>query len=550
MPDLRYEFVRRVFKLPRPRVQRIERRTGLTARMSDGSELLADHYVPSGDVAAPLVLMRSPYGRRGALGLIARVLAHEGFQVVIQSCRGTDGSGGRFDRPFRCESNDGRDTVAWLREQPFYPGRFATFCGSYLGYVQLALPPESKAELFGAVLQITPSNTYDVVWPDGGLALATTLGWATSANRNDVSLRATLAGRRDRKRVRAVGMRAPLLHSYTTATTTRVGFLEDWWTHPDADDPFWIDEDHHGSLDSFDCPVLVQAGWYDVLLESSIGQYERLAARGADVRLTVGPWTHATFGTRGLRQAMTEAIDFLHAANGTGRALSAPPVLLGDARSGEVQEFESWPPPSEGEHHYLAPARLQPASAGPDLSPTAFTYDPHDPTPQFGGALLEPGGGAVDNRELEGRADVISFDSAPFASSAQYIGTPTVELWVSSNVPAPQLFVRLNIVDGQGVSRNLTDTLVPVVVEADEQLDGARPVCVEAELPPTCVRIAAGERLRLVIAGGAYPRFARNPGTGESPATASTFRSARIAVHHDAEHPSRLTLPLVLHDVS
>ena len=45
-----------------------------------------------------LVLMRSPYGRRGPIGLVARALAHEGFQVVIQSCRGTAGSGARQRR--------------------------------------------------------------------------------------------------------------------------------------------------------------------------------------------------------------------------------------------------------------------------------------------------------------------------------------------------------------------------------------------------------------------------------------------------------------------
>ena len=137
--------------------------------MSDGVVLLADHYIPDGDIDAPLVLMRSPYGRRVVFGLVARALAYEGFQVVVQSCRGTAGSGGQFDRPFRTEADDGRDTVAWLREQSFYPGRFATFCGSYLGYVQLALPPESKTDLFAAVLRITPSAGHTMSWVFDGV---------------------------------------------------------------------------------------------------------------------------------------------------------------------------------------------------------------------------------------------------------------------------------------------------------------------------------------------------------------------------------------------
>ena len=541
MRDLRYEFVRRVFKLRPPRAARVEYRKNLSAPMSDSVSLLADHYVPDGDTTAPLVLMRSPYGRRALIGLVARALAYEGFQVVVQSCRGTAGSGGRFDRPFRAEADDGRDTVAWLREQPFYPGRFATFCASYLGYVQLALPPESKTDLFGAVLQVTPSTTQDIVWPaDGALALASSLGWAIQAHRNPASQLNALLARRDRKRVRTVGMTPPLLQSYKSGRRTRIGFLEDWWTHPDAADVFWHDQAHHDSLDTFGCPVLVQTGWYDLLLGSSIGQYERLAARGADVRLTVGPWTHATFASKGLGMVLAESADFLRAASGLTPPLATARVRLLDARSGAEQVADSWPPASDAEQHYLAPGALRPDAPGPELAArTSFTYDPSSPTPQVGGPLLEPGGGPVDNRELEARADVVTFDMPHLIEDTEYIGTPSVELWVTSDVPAPQLFVRLNVVDSTGRSTNITDTLATV------RADPVTPTLVTATLPPTCVRVYAGERLRLVVAGGAFPRFARNPGTGESPVTATTFRVAHIDIHHDAAHPSKVVLPRI-----
>ena len=171
------------------------------------------------------------------------------------------------------------------------------------------------------------------------------------------------------------------------------------------------------------------------------------------------------------------------------------------------------------------------------MRPTSFTYEPNSPTPQVGGALLEPGGGSVDNSELEARADVVTFDAAPLAADADYIGTPSVELWISSDVPKPQVFVRLNLVDPAGRSTNITDTIVAVSANGDV------PVRVPVTLPPTCLHVRRGERFRLVVAGGAFPRFARSPGTGESPATATTFLTARIDVHHDAEHPSWLTLP-------
>jgi len=50
-----------------------------------------------------VVLIRSPYGRAGLPGVMfAAPLARRGFQVFIQSTRGTFGSGGLF-RPFSSE---------------------------------------------------------------------------------------------------------------------------------------------------------------------------------------------------------------------------------------------------------------------------------------------------------------------------------------------------------------------------------------------------------------------------------------------------------------
>ena len=88
--------------------------------MPDGVVLLGDLYRPAGeDRPLPVVLIRSPYGRAGLSGMMfAAPLARRGFQVFIQSTRGTFGSGGLF-RPFTSEREDGLATVAWLRDQPW-----------------------------------------------------------------------------------------------------------------------------------------------------------------------------------------------------------------------------------------------------------------------------------------------------------------------------------------------------------------------------------------------------------------------------------------------
>src|SRR5439155_13534435 len=122
----------------------------LRVPMPDGAVLLADRWAPkSGGAGLPVALLRSPYGRAGLIGLTqARVLAERGFQVLIQSTRGTFGSGGLFD-PMRCERDDGLATLQWLVKQPWFGGTIVLSGASYLGYVQWAvaddLPPEVKA---------------------------------------------------------------------------------------------------------------------------------------------------------------------------------------------------------------------------------------------------------------------------------------------------------------------------------------------------------------------------------------------------------------------
>jgi uncharacterized protein len=45
------------------------------------------------------------------------------------------------------------------------------------------------------------------------------------------------------------------------------------------------------------------------------------------------------------------------------------------------------------------------------------------------------------------------------------------------------------------------------------------------------------------VASAAFPRFARNPNTGEPPATATRLVPADQEVFHDPAHPSHILLP-------
>ena len=128
----------RTMKLPAAADEGVRVDRDLRVPMRDGVELLADLYSPWGAGPMPTVLVRTPYGRRGAYGLLyGLVYAQRGLQVLVQSVRGTFGSGGEF-APFD-ERDDGLDTVAWIEDQPWHEGALGMAGASYLGLVQWAV---------------------------------------------------------------------------------------------------------------------------------------------------------------------------------------------------------------------------------------------------------------------------------------------------------------------------------------------------------------------------------------------------------------------------
>ncbi|WP_416976629.1 CocE/NonD family hydrolase C-terminal non-catalytic domain-containing protein [Streptomyces sp. T028] len=89
----------------------------------------------------------------------------------------------------------------------------------------------------------------------------------------------------------------------------------------------------------------------------------------------------------------------------------------------------------------------------------------------------------------------------------------------------------------RGGSTNVCDGLVGLT-GADEITRA------EVRLWPTAYRFRHGHRIRVQISSGAFPRYNRNPGTGEPRATVPTLRAADQLVFHDRDHPSAIILPV------
>lgn len=533
--------------LPAPVVPLVRRTRSVQVPLHDGVVTLADHWAPVGVTQAPLVLVRTPYGRRPFNLLVARTLAHQGFQVLVQACRGTDGSGGRFDDPFVCEVEDGAATVRWLTAQDFYPGSFLTFGDSYLGWNQLALMEAAGEHLAGAVLRVAPSSLREMFWKDDALAFSSAYSWTVMAARDPrLTLRNLLRARRQASQVAAVGRSAPLTETYRRLTPGAVGFWEDWMTHTSDDRAWWQRGELGHVLEGVQAPVLVQGGWYDLFLEDSLGQYARLAAQDAPVELQLGPWSHGDMLSKALGATMTDAVRWLREVAGLEARIPQPaPVRLAAIGGGPDLALPAWPAPAGPPAvWHLAPGRLTRDPQGTGASgtdgTTSFTYDPADPTPSVGGATNQHDAGAADNTALEARPDVVTFTSEPLAEDLTVLGAATLTLTHGSDRDETALFVRLCEVTAQGRSVNVTDRHL-LLRAADRRPDGTWDLAVT--LPPTFWRVPRGHRVRLQVSGGAFPRFTRHPGSTVPAPAATEHHRATHVLHHSGQHPAVLTLP-------
>lgn len=499
--------------------------------MRDGVGLVADHYEPTEPVGT--LLLRGPYGRGFPFSLLfAGLYAARGYHVVLQSVRGTFGSGGVFE-PMVHEAADGADTVEWLRRRPWFTGRFGTVGLSYLGFTQWALLQDPPPELATAVIIVGPHDFSACAWGTGAFTLNDLLCWSDLvAHQEDPRLRALIRSAGAQRRLARATRGLPLGAAGRALLGAGAPWYESWLEHPDRDDPFWGPLRCDEALERVRVPVLLLSGWQDQFLEQTLEQYRRLRARGVDVALTVGPWTHPQLLTKGLGTVARESLEWLdtHLSGARGPRPSTVRVFITGQGWLNVPD---WPPPTTEHTLYLQPGGgLAEIAAPVTTPPSRFRYDPMDPTPTVGGRMLSAKGGYRHDSRLARRDDVLSFTGAALTEDLYVLGSPVVELTHTSDQPFVDVFVRVSEVDARGRSCNVSDGYRRL-------RDG--PGTVSVELDAVAHRFAAGSRIRLLVAGGCHPRFARNLGTGEPPVTGLQLRPATHTVHFGS---SRLVLPL------
>ena len=128
---------------------------------------------------------------------------------------------------------------------------------------------------------------------------------------------------------------------------------------------------------------------------------------------------------------------------------------------------------------------------------------------------------------------MLTFTGDTLSQDLYVVGNPVLELAHSCYNPHNDLFVRVSEVDAKGRSRNVSDGYLRGTTES-----GTITIVLDA----VAHKFRAGSRIRVLIAGGSHPRFARNLGTGEPLRTGTRLRPATHTVHL-GDGASRLRLP-------
>ena len=550
-------------------------------RMRDGVTLFADVYRPVEAGRYPVVVSRTPYSteRFPTAWDAAVYLARRGYVYVFQDIRGRHESEGRWE-PFFDDEKDGYDTIEWAAKQPWSNGKVAMQGGSYLGQNQWRAAQAAPPSLVTIFPMVSSTSLYhDWITLNGGWRLSFNFGWGPVRQESRIMQNPgphTLEG------LRAIHYDQVQWHLPLNTMQQLVGrharFYDDWLAHPDYDE-YWKPLDAETRFDTIGIPVHTLGGWFDIFSQGTLRGYVGMSQKGASAearrgsQIVIGPWGHGPSQKFG-------ALDFGPEANVDALALqlrwydywmkgidnglsSEPPVkLFVMGRNEWVYEREYPLARTRYQPLYLASGgaanssrgdgRLRwdkPAGASPQ---DRFRYDPADPVPSLGGnncCGTPTPAGPMDQRPIEGRRDVLVYDSDILSEELEATGPVKVVLFASSDAVDTDFVAKLADVHPDGSSYNMAEGILRARYR--ESLSRPKPLTpgqvyrLEIDLVGTSVAFREGHRIRIHVTSSHFPQFDRNPNTGAPFGTTAEVRVAQQTIYHDAERASHVLLPVI-----
>jgi len=548
----------------RPATYSVRIKHGAAMTTADGVKLVADVYFPQFDRPRPTILVRIPFSRsfQNDLGAaaIARFWASHGYNVVIQGSRGRFKSGGEY-YPLRDERRDGIATLQWLSRQPWFDGRLGMWGGSVFGYTQWVLADQQNPGPSALMIQICSTSVHEMFYPGGAFSLESALFWAVRSR----GQRDQTPSFRDLER----GFNGFPLLDADDRVVADIGFFDDWAQHREVDD-YWKAIDGDQRARTVRAPVLLMAGWSDPFLPGQLRDFNIIRREAdprvaAESRLIIGPWTHAdpirfpdgtTAGPYRQASLAPSLPWFDHVLQ--GRALDATlasPVRIYVMGENIWRDEQEWP---------LARARptalyfrgaghanssdgdgrlsLEPPTAAEPLD--SFTYDPLDPVPSRGGAMLGPRAGMAPQNDVEKRRDVLVYSSAPLPQDLEVTGPVSATLNIATTAASTDFTVKLVDVDPAGQAYNVTDGILRRAYPAAAEKP-AQTYEIKIDLWPTSMLFRKGHRIRVDVSSSNFPRYDRNPNTGRDISTETSPVAAVQSIYHSPGQLSHILLPVI-----
>lgn len=560
--------------------------------MRDGIILRADIFRPDTGDAHPVLVIRTPYNKsapRYHPYFDPVRVARQGYAVVWQDCRGMMASDGDF-YPVVAEADDGCDTLKWVASQSWCNGQIGMYGMSYHGLTQLAAASAQAPHLKAIFPAMIGHGLRDLLYRGGAfqlhlaLFLSLYLGLLSSA-------RDAARGRDTRKAVEALTQAFDNLEAYAQflplkdlpvlRETGLANYYFDWLDHPEHDE-YWAKAEF-APYDRITLPAYFATGWYDVQLPGTLANYVGMTSWGgsqsarSESKLLVGPWIHSVelsqqageinFGLRaagaGIDYTGLQLRWFDHwlkgRNNGITEEASVRLFVMGEnawRNEGEWPlartEYVPFYLHSDGQANTLdGNGRLDREPPGDERCDT-YVYDPAMPVATHGGAMLTfsgTGAGALDQRGVHRRADVLVYTSEVLAEELEVTGPITLKLYAASTAQDTDFTAKLEDVWPSGQSYLLADGIIRARYRlGDQRADFIQPGEVyefTIDLGATSNLFQAGHRLRVSIASSNFPKYDRNPNTGHVFGESSVLAVARQRIFHDECRPSRIVLPVI-----
>ena len=530
---------------------------------------------------------------------------NRGYAYVVQNERGRFFSEGEWDN-LGPPTTDGYDALTWMADQPWSNGKVGTNgCSStaewQMGLAALDHPAHAAMvpQGFGAGVGRVGEFYEQGNWYKGGAQQMLFTAWLYGNQNNQRPMFPKDMSREDMVRVGRYFDLVPEMPRVDWSEALRhlplvdimknvdgpKGIYEDMITRT-PDDPAWYEGGLWHDDMEFGVPGLWFMSWYDVSVSPNLELFNivRRIAEDPEVRANqyamVAPVTHCGYtrttnptvvGDRDVGDARYDYnglierwFDHWLLGEDNGVRESTPHVRFYTMGSNKWQSSDAWPPAdTETVTYYLngdGPAnslfgdgRLTTERPGSEGRVDSFTYDPMNPVPSHGGNVCCTGNavqaGAWDQQAMEARHDILVYSTEPLEEGVEVSGPIEITLYVSSDARDTDFTVKLVDVYPDGRAYNLDETLQRVRYREgyDRQVFMEEGQVYELDVSPltTSNYFAPGHRIRIEVSSSNFPRFARNMNTGGNNYDETEGVVAHNSIHHSAEYPSHIRLPVV-----